>query len=112
MACPDSECHTKLATVCTLIHDEDKGLVSRVSKRSMANWTRAIIGFGITICLAVAVAWGAAGKQRNQNKQDVAVVKESITNGFERMFDKLDDLEKNQITLQDVHEAITKRINK
>ena len=112
MACPDSDCHTKVNETCKLVHSAADGLPSKVSKSYANKWAIAILGFAVSIIIVVALAWGAAKDERKQNKQDVAVVKESITRGFERMFDKLDDLEKSQITFQDVHDAITRRINK
>ena len=103
MTCPDTECHDKVTTVCKLVHDGDKGLPSKVSKTTMSGWIKSIIGYLVVITLAIMGAWGVASTQRNQNKQDIAVItvmlKSMPTKGdiYRIINDKLSEKEKRKL---------------
>jgi len=104
MVCQDPDCHEKVTTVCKLIHDQDKGLSSKVAKSSMNKWVIAILGFMVTITIAVLVAWGAASSERKQNKQDIAVI--GVTMG--NMKELLVEIKTNQVTKGDIYKIVKK----
>lgn len=102
MACPDTDCHQKVLDTCRLIHSEKEGLPSKVSKASATKWAVTIIGYLVVVTLAVMGAWSMASTERKQNKQDIAVIGESICN----MKELLHEIKANQVTKGDIYRAI------
>ena len=107
MACPDQDCHQKLADTCKLVHSSTEGLPSKVAKTSMTKWVIAIIGFGLTIVgfiitisiilsSSVSNSLATAKDEIKQNKQDVAIVANTMQLGFDRMNEKLDSVVESQ----------------
>ena len=96
---PNFECQ-KVKDVCKLIHSEEQGLPSKVSKKSMSKWVISLIGFAVSITIVIALAWGQLRTEVTKN-----------TTHFGHIQKSLEELKASQITKGDIYKAIKRAIN-
>jgi len=102
MTCPDQECHQGKEDLKKCVNEMKKELPKFLSK-STARWG---VGILVLIMLAFSAAWGKTQYDVSNVKTDTAVQNERYGN----ILKALEELSKRQITLKDIHEAITSRI--
>jgi len=107
-SCPDQSCHETVQNIKKCQEDIKKELPNKVSKGTV-KWG---VGILVVIMLAVSGAWGKTLVDTNKRVNKIETDSAVQTERYQQILNVLKELKENQITVEKIHEEITKRIRR